>query len=67
MAKLKCNKHGRRVHVLKGPKVLHREDGTHCESSSLSIGFIVHVRPEMVFNSVMCSMAKNPKPRVGQS
>jgi hypothetical protein len=36
VAKLKCVKHDRRVMVLKGThKVVHREDGSYCESDKI--------------------------------
>lgn len=67
MAKLKCDRHGRRVHVLKGPKVIHRSDGTVCNHSSLEIGHVKHVKPETVLFTVMSRRATNPKPWLGQS
>ena len=30
--KLKCEAHGRRVHVMENETVIHRNDGTHCNS-----------------------------------
>ncbi len=30
--KLKCEIHGRRVHVMESTKVIHRNDGTECNS-----------------------------------
>jgi hypothetical protein len=38
MAKLKCKNHGRRVLVLQPTlKVIHREDGTECETALMTL------------------------------
>lgn len=36
--KLKCEKHMRRVMVLTGFKVIHRNDGSHCSTKEVEIG-----------------------------
>ncbi len=52
--KLKCMRHCKRVHVLDGAKVVHREDGVRCTSHWLTIGGH-EVTPETVRESYVTS------------
>lgn len=49
MAKLKCVKDNRRVMVLDTGTVLHRSDGTHCETDKVKIGENVYFIQDVQF------------------